>query len=97
MRSAALALFLIPLFSLQAAGPRVLPAGKLPEDSRLGPLKGEAGDFNLTPARSPAEWQKRAEEIRRTMLVSLGLWPMPTRTPLNAVIHGKRDFDEYTI
>jgi dienelactone hydrolase len=31
------------------------------------------------------------------MQVALGLWPMPTRTPLNAVIHGKIDRENYTV
>ena len=26
-----------------------------------------------------------------------GLWPMPAKTPLNAVIHGKIDLPEYTV
>jgi len=29
--------------------------------------------------------------------VALGLWPMPARTPLNAVIHGRVDQGEYTV
>ncbi len=31
------------------------------------------------------------------MLVALGLWPMPTKTPANAVIHGRVDRDDYTV
>jgi len=31
------------------------------------------------------------------MRVALGLWPMPTSTPLNPVIHGKNDCGDYTI
>ena len=36
-------------------------------------------------------------DVRRQILVSQGLWPMPTKTPLNAVIHGKIDRGEYTV
>ena len=43
------------------------------------------GYFPFAVPKSPAEWEQRAERVRRQMLVSQGLWPMPTKTPLNAV------------
>jgi dienelactone hydrolase len=76
---------------------QVLPPGERLKDTRLGPLKGERGDFLLKPATIIDEARSRAERIRRVMLVSMGLWPMPERTPLNAVIHGRLDLDDYTI
>jgi len=83
--------------SARAAAPRVLPEGKLPNDVRLKPLKDLDGYFPFTPPASKAEWDKRAERVRRQVLVSQGLWPMPTKTPLNAVIHGRIDRGEYTV
>src|SRR6185369_8691122 len=80
-----------------AEAPRVLPPGKTPDDARLQPLKDLDGYFPFQPASTPAEWNKRAERVRRQILVSQGLWPMPTKTPLNAVIHGKVERDEYTV
>jgi dienelactone hydrolase len=77
--------------------PRALPPGTLPDDSRLKPLKDLDGYFPFTPPASKTEWEKRAEYVRRQILVSEGLWPMPTKSPLNAVVHGKIDRDEYTI
>ena len=48
--------------SALAAGPRrALPPGEIPADTRLGPLKGERGDFSFVPARSRYEWSRRAE------------------------------------
>jgi hypothetical protein len=44
-----------------------------------------------------AAWEQRAQALRTQTLVAAGLWPMPERTPLNAVIHGKIDRDEYTV
>jgi dienelactone hydrolase len=79
------------------AAPRVLPAGKLPNDRRLEPLKDLDGYFPFTSPTSPGEWEKRAERVRRQILVSQGLWPMSTKTPLNAVMHGKIDRGEYTV
>ncbi len=83
--------------AVAAEPPRVLPAGQVPEDQRLQPLRDLNGDFPFTPADSTAAWQRRAERVRRQILVSLGLWPMPTRTPLNPVIHGRVDRDDYTV
>jgi dienelactone hydrolase len=74
-----------------------LPEGKLPNDVRLQPLKDLDGYFPFTPPASKADWTQRAERVRRQILVSQGLWPMPTRTPLNAIIHGKVDRGEYTV
>ena len=53
-----------------------------------------------SPSRRPnrrASGSTRAEQVRRQILVSQGLWPMPTKTPLNAVIHGKIERPDYTV
>src|SRR6267378_1005888 len=80
-----------------ARGPRVLVEGKLPDDVRLEPLKDLDGYFPFTPPSSKPDWEKHAERVRMQILVSQGLWPMPTKAPLNAVIHGKMDRGEYTV
>ena len=80
-----------------AATPRALPEGTLPADARLQAPKDLNGYFPFNPPASKAEWDKRAEFVRRQILVSQGLWPMPTRTPLNAVIHGRIEQPEYTV
>ncbi len=76
---------------------RVLPTGERPNDTRLLPLKDYDGYFPFTPPATKADWEKRAAFVRRQLQVSQGLWPMPTKTPLNTVIHGKIDKGEYTI
>jgi len=80
-----------------AGPPRALGPGEIPADTRLGPLKGERGDFSFVPVQSRQEWKQRAEYVRKIMLVTLGLWPMPTISPLNPVIHGAIDQGDYTI
>jgi hypothetical protein len=67
------------------------------KDTRLGPLRGEQGNFLLKPAASPEEWQARRKRVRQIMQVSLGLWPPPKSTPLNAVVRERRDFGDHTI
>ena len=80
-----------------AESSRVLPAGKGPQDHRLGDLMTLNGYFPFSPPASRDTWQTRAERVRRQILVANGLWPMPTKTPANAVVHGKVDRDDYTV
>jgi len=77
--------------------PCVLPEGTLPNDVRLQPLKTLAGEFPFVPPKTIEEWNVRAEHVRRQILVSLGLWPMPVKTPLNAVVTRKIDRGDYTV
>lgn len=44
-----------------------------------------------------AALDRRQAALRLHLQVSLGLWPLPERTPLNAVIHGKLDLGDYTV
>src|SRR5436190_8601271 len=61
------------------------------------PLKDLDGYFPWTPSPTPEAWAKRAEEVRMQVRVAMGLWPEPTRTPLNAVVHGRIERDDYTV
>lgn len=99
LRVAAFCLLLAGLIAPAAcaAAPRVLPAGKLPADARLGKLKDLNGYFPFTPAQTKEQWDQRAEQVRRRILVATGLWPMPERTAPNAVAHGKIERDAYTV
>ena len=67
------------------------------EDARLGPLKDLNGTFPFPAPKSVQEWEPRRDFIQRQLTISQGLWPMPTKTPLNAVIHGKIDQGDYTV
>ncbi|HOC01400.1 MAG TPA: acetylxylan esterase [Verrucomicrobiota bacterium] len=80
-----------------SAAPRALPPGQLPRDVRLEPLKDLDGYFPFATPTNRAAWDARAERVRRQLLVTLGLWPAPTRTPLNAVVHGRIECDDYTV
>ncbi len=42
-------------------------------------------------------WEKRRDALRRHVQISLGLWPMPRKTPLNPVVHGRLDMEDYTV
>jgi dienelactone hydrolase len=83
--------------SVRAQAPRVLSQGQVPNDRRLEPPKDLDGYFPFHPASSLDAWKQRADHVRRQMRVALGLWPAPTKTPLNPVIHGRIDRDNYTV
>jgi dienelactone hydrolase len=83
--------------SASADSPRALPPGQRPHDSRLGPLRTLDDYFPFTPVASKDAWTARASDVRRRILVSQGLWPMPSRTPLEAVVHGKVERDDFTV
>lgn len=76
---------------------KVYEAGKLPKDKRLGPQKHLNAYFPMNIPSSKADWQLRAQEVRQQVLVATGLWPMPERTPLNPVIHGKVQREGFTV
>ena len=80
-----------------ADGLRVLPEGQLPKDSRLGEPRTLNNYFPFTQVDSTGAWAKRQEQIKRRIKVVAGLWPMPEKTPLNAVVHGKKDMGDYTV
>ena len=75
----------------------VTAAEVVPQDARLSPPKDLNGYFPFTPPTDKASWDKRADYVRRQILVSQGLWPMPTKAPLNTVIHGKVERPDYTV
>lgn len=83
--------------SAPAQGPRVLPSNKLPNDARLKAPQTLDGYFPFTQVQSLDEWKVRAEHVRRRVLLAAGLWPLPTKTPLDAVIHGKVERDDFTV
>ena len=84
-----------PILALFAVAVLTLTAHA--EDVRTHPLKDLNGYFPFQPPSSVSAWEKRKEQVQRQILVAAGLWPMPTKTPLNPVIHGKIDRGEYTI
>jgi dienelactone hydrolase len=43
------------------------------------------------------DWLARRTALARQVLVAVGLWPLPPRTPLAPVVHGRIDRDGYTI
>ena len=75
-------LSLVTLSLAQAAEPRALPEGTLPQDVRLQPLKTLHGEFPFVVPKTAAEWEARAAYVRRQVLVAedmLGLFERTAR------------------
>lgn len=76
---------------------RVYESGQRPNDIRLKDLKDLNGHFPFQVPNEKAAWETRANQLRRRVLVATGLWPMPERTPLRPVIHGKVRREGFTV
>src|SRR4051794_33152640 len=69
-----------------------------PTDSRLLVMHDVDHPAQFTPHFSNvADWKARREDVRTQIMVAEGLCPMPVKTPLNPIIWGKIDRDDYTI
>lgn len=53
--------------------------------------------YTFTPYTSRDEWLRRAESLRRQILVSAGLWPLTARPPVRAEVFGKTNLGDVTI
>lgn len=69
------------------------------QDERLGPLVDDSHyTLKLTPVPETAsEWEVRKQEVRETVMLRNGLWPMPEKTPLNPHIFDTREGDGFTV
>ena len=82
-----LCLFSLSIFFLSA----------LADDIRNSPPKDLNGFFPFDPPSTLEEWKKRKANLILRLQVATGLYPMPPKTPLNAVIHGKITRPGFTV
>src|SRR6476659_9106786 len=90
-------LILVPQSDADDDPTRLFPDKSGLKDVRLGPPKDLNGYFPFTPPKTREGWDDRAHRVRTQVLVATGLWPMPEKAPLNAVIHCKVERDGYTV
>ncbi|MED5343473.1 MAG: acetylxylan esterase, partial [SAR324 cluster bacterium] len=67
------------------------------KDIRDSSPKDLNGFFPFDPPSTLKEWETRKEKLVLRMQVATGLYPMPIKTPLNAVIHGKINRPGFTV
>jgi hypothetical protein len=68
-----------------------------PDDPRQTSVRTNQEGINFRAPRTPPAWRERARAVREQLLVALGLWPMPPKTPLHPQIFGKLERNGYTI
>ncbi|MEW6073231.1 MAG: hypothetical protein AB1726_11660 [Planctomycetota bacterium] len=81
----------------EALAAALAPSSPPPPDARLARLRTLADRHAFAPPASAALWAERAAAVRRRVLVAAGLWPLPARTPLAPVVHGRLEREGYTI
>src|SRR5262245_1126455 len=57
----------------------------------------EIADADLHGFKTRDEWEKARPEFRRQLLEMLGLWPLPSRTDLNAKVTGTVERPKFTV
>lgn len=76
---------------------RGLPERMPPNDRRLKEVRHQDTVVEMPTHRSLDEWRARARWLRRHVLVSNGLWPIPERTPLKPAFFGGIERDNYSV
>ena len=86
--------------ALIGAEPEVTPVATTPAavalDSKYR-IKDLDGHFPFDVPTSKEAWEQRAASLRQQLLVSLGMFPMPTMQPPKPVVHSRREMDGYAI
>jgi hypothetical protein len=47
--------------------------------------------------RTTDDWAQRRTQLREGFLRGAGLWPLPDRPPLKAIVHSRREYDGYSV
>ena len=97
MKTCAFLFILVGTLPLLISSPRTLLEGGVLEDKRLLALKDLHGYFPFEPPKSVEEWSHRSAKIRPQLRVAVGLYPDPTKCPLNSVIRDRTDHGDFTV
>ena len=68
-----------------------------PTDPRRTEARTNQQGADFEPPASPEDWRGRSAAVRRQLLVTLGLWPMPPKTDLRPRVVGSLERDGYAI
>lgn len=89
--------FVFVLMTANAPGQSVAPIPAPAYPRPLVELYTSYFPFHDIGPITAESWNARRQEIRDRVLLASGLYPLPTKTPLNAVVHGRVERDDYTI
>lgn len=84
------------LDTVRGAEPFAEPQPTAVVDSKYK-IKDLDGHFPFEVPESKDAWEKRASVLRQQLLVSLGMYPMPTMAAPKPVVHSRRELDGYAI
>jgi hypothetical protein len=76
---------------------RVFDQPQAVRDVRAETAKCTETVFTMPEFRTREEWDAYAAKLRKRILMSSGLWPLPEHTPLNAKITGRITHEDYTV
>lgn len=66
-------------------------------DARTASLRDLDSVYSFQAPATAGEWNARAADLRRQILLSAGLYPMPKAEPLNVKFHGRVERDGYSM
>lgn len=75
----------------------ILPTLVSAQEADASKLKDLNGFFPFHVPDSLDAWEERARLLKRRVQIANGIYPLPARTPLNAVIHGKVERPDFTV
>ncbi len=76
----------------------IVEAGQVPDtDRRNTEIRHTDRHYQMPEYSNLHEWQERAAFLKKQILFSAGLLPMPEKTPLNAQVFGKIEHEDYSI
>lgn len=88
-------IYLIALIILASS---LIAGQEIPEvDRRITEIRHLDLIYNFPQYRTKEEWLAHAAHLQKQILFSAGLWPMPVKTPIKAVIFGKTDRGDHTV
>jgi dienelactone hydrolase len=75
----------------------VLAPGERLNDQRLVQIRDYKTPWAFEQPITLDEWVPKKERIRRKILISCGLWPMPDKGPVHAEVYEKKEHEDYTV
>jgi hypothetical protein len=67
------------------------------DDQRRGHIRTNRQGVDFQAPATSSAWHDRAHHLREQLRVTLGLWPMFPKSPLNPQVYGRLDRGDYTI
>ena len=74
-----------------------LSAPGAPEDARAAEARHTDTVFEMTKFADAAAWEAFADRLRKRILLSSGLVPMPPETPLDPIVFNRIERDGYSV